>query len=401
MAAISRTSTRSPGIYFHDSHPSLYASSLCTLQCMRLGIMKNSAKASTSSAPEDESGISSERDQLLYHPVQTGENTHRASTDNHEHSTPCQVCGQHDVGSISKQRCARIFDCSSSTFDADSRYNSRYGKIDSFSPWFPETDPTNPRALTWTKKLSHRGTTLSIQIIISTAALIFNISVTIYTAVKYDRFNGFGEVYRGDCSLVRRYNILVHLGINIVSTLLLGSSNYCAQLLVAPTRSEVDTAHRERDWLDIGVPSLRNLWKNRIAQKRKAPWIMLMISSVLLHLVWNSAVFAARPFSSYQIVTVTSDYLADAGPWPTQNNQTLYMLRNTETLFRLNKTQCIKCYTDPTLAQKDVLVVAANLTMQDHASLMDGNTSMSLPMSTMGLNGFLVKTGCARPTRRR
>ena len=185
-------------------------------------------------------------------------------------------------------------------------------------------------------------------------------------------------MYQGDCSLVRRYNDLVHLGINVVSTLLLGSSNYCAQLLVAPTRSEVDTAHEKGDWLDIGAPSFRNLWKKRISRRRKAAWTLLMISSVFLHLVWNSAVFAATPYSSYRIVVVTSDYLADSGPWPTQNNQTLHMLRNTQSLSYLNKTQCIERYVSFTPGQMDVVVVAANITMQDHASLAGVNTSSSL-----------------------
>lgn len=200
----------------------------------------------------------------------------------------------------------------------------------------------------------------------------------IYAVVKYGIFHGFGDLYQGDCKLVARYNTVVHLGINIVSTLLLGASNYCAQLLVAPTRFEVDRAHEKRDWLDIGVPSFRNLWKRRIARKRKVTWTLLMISSVLLHLIWNSAVFAAKPFNSYRIVTVTSDYLTDAGPWPTQNNQTLHLLQNTKSLFYLNATQCIERYISPNPGQMDVLIVAANVTMRDRASLVDGNSSSSL-----------------------
>ena len=256
--------------------------------------------------------------------------------------------------------------------------DSRYGKIDSFSPWFPETDPADPRAQTWIKKLSHRGTALFIHIAISTVVLLFNISVTIYAVATYGVSDGFGDMYQGDCSLVGRYNTLVHLGINIVSTLLLSSSNYCAQLLVAPTRSEVDTAHEKGDWLDIGAPSLRNLWKKRISRRRKAAWTLLMVSSIFLHLVWNSAVFAATPYGSYRIVVVTSDYLADRGPWPTQNNQTLHMLRNTQSLFYLNKIQCIERYANFTPGQMDVVVVAANITMQDHASLAGVNSSSSL-----------------------
>ena len=134
-----------------------------------------------------------------------------------------------------------------------------YGNIDTFSPWFPETDPEHPRALTWIKKLSHRGTVLVIQIFISTTVLMFNISVTIYAMTKYDIFNGLGDIYQGDYELVTKYNTFIHLGINILSTLLLGFSNFDAQLLAAPTRSEVDAAHAKDDWLDIEVPSLRNL----------------------------------------------------------------------------------------------------------------------------------------------
>ena len=339
--------------------------------------MIKTAKISPSPAPEDVSGISSEREQLLLHIEQTGECMRRAGTDDDEHSTRCQFCGRDDVNTITRQKCARTLDRSFSTYDTDIRYN-RYGKIDSFSPWFPETDPTNPRALTWIKKLSHRETALFIQIVISTAVLMFNISMTIYAAAKYGISNGFGDIYQGDCSLVGRYNTLVHLGINVVSTLLLGSSNYCAQLLVAPTRCEVDTAHNKGDWLDIGVPSLRNLWKKRIARKRKAAWSLLMVSSVLLHLIWNSAIFAARPFSLYQIAFITSDYYVDTGPWPTQNNQTIHMLQNTASLSHLNQTQCIERYISSTPGQKDVLVVASNVTMQDHASLLDVNTNSSL-----------------------
>ena len=159
--------------------------------------------------------------------MQTGECTRRVNIDNDEHSTRCQACAQNEVKSTSVQKCGRMLDCSSSLCDADSWY-SRYGKIDSFSPWFPGTDPKHPRALTWTKKLSHGRTALFIQIVISTIALIFKISVMIYAAAKYGMFNGFGYTYKGDCSLVREYNILVHVGISVVSTLLLGSSNYCA-----------------------------------------------------------------------------------------------------------------------------------------------------------------------------
>ena len=333
------------------------------------------AQIISSATLQDRSDITIEREQLLHHAERTAECTRCGDTDHDEGSTRCQFCEHDRFGP--KQRFENVFGYSTRPFDADNEY-SNYGKIESFSPWFPETDPKNPQARTWIKKLSHRGTSLFIQILISTTVLVFNISVMIYAVVKYGISHGFGDLYQGDCKLVARYNIVVHLSINIVSTLLLGASNYCAQLLVAPTRSEVDRAHERRDWLDIGVPSFRNLWKRRIARKRKATWMLLMISSVLLHLIWNSAVFAAKPFNSYRVVTVTSDYLTDVGPWPTQNNQTLHLLQNTKSLFYLNATQCIERYISPNPGQMDVLLVAANVTMRDRASLVDGNSSSSL-----------------------
>lgn len=90
-------------------------------------------------------------------------------------------------------------------------------------------------------------------------------------------------VFRGDCDTVARMDIWVHLLINVLSTLLLGGSNYCMQCLSAPTRSEVDKAHASGNFLDIVVPSYRNL--RHIAWFRVLLWWMLALSSLPLHLL--------------------------------------------------------------------------------------------------------------------
>ena len=68
-----------------------------------------------------------------------------------------------------------------------------------------------------------------------------------------------GTLFEGGCDRTRRLNTWVHLFVNVLSTLLLGASNYCMQILSAPTRDELIRAHGRRTWLHIGVPSLRNL----------------------------------------------------------------------------------------------------------------------------------------------
>ena len=88
-------------------------------------------------------------------------------------------------------------------------------------------------------------------------------------------------IHEGDCVQVKRLNTIFHVATNILSSLLLGASNLCMQLLAAPTRDEVDRAHLKGKWLYIGVPSWRNL--KHISMKRKAVWWCLGISSVPLH----------------------------------------------------------------------------------------------------------------------
>ena len=55
------------------------------------------------------------------------------------------------------------------------------------------------------------------------------------------------------------------------------------QRLCAPTRQELDKAHRDHFWLDIGIVSVRNLAK--ISKRRLAIWLLLALSSVPLHLL--------------------------------------------------------------------------------------------------------------------
>ncbi len=63
------------------------------------------------------------------------------------------------------------------------------------------------------------------------------------------------DIFQGDCSRTEIISAGLHVIINVLSTLLLGASNMCMQLLAAPTRSEIDKAYKDFVWLDIGVPS--------------------------------------------------------------------------------------------------------------------------------------------------
>ncbi|PUU76454.1 hypothetical protein B9Z19DRAFT_1194719 [Tuber borchii] len=138
--------------------------------------------------------------------------------------------------------------------------------------------------------------------------LLINIGLTIYAATnpKYKMEGGIGTLYSGSCDKSKTIGLWLHLGINALSTLLLSGSNYTQQCLAAPTRSEIDAAHERRRWMDIGVPSIRNLF--RIKLERTLLWAAIGITSIPLHLLYNSAVYNSLAANEILITFVTSNH---------------------------------------------------------------------------------------------
>jgi hypothetical protein len=161
-----------------------------------------------------------------------------------------------------------------------------FGYITRFSPWFPKVDPEYHQAQgirSWRIWRSKRHVVLWTAFVSSLVVLLTNILLVVVLGSKYGVSSGRGliKLYVGDCNRVKMIGISSHVGINILSTLLLGASNLCMQLLVAPTREEIDAAHRRKIWLDIGIPS----WKNIMNIRRSRRWLFLflLLSSIPLH----------------------------------------------------------------------------------------------------------------------
>jgi hypothetical protein len=114
----------------------------------------------------------------------------------------------------------------------------------------------------------------------SCVVLIINMVVSIWGSAAYKR----KVLTEGNCEQIKRLNSGLHILINILSTILLSGSNYCMQCLSAPTREEVDSAHSTRKWLDVGIPSFRNL--RRISRPRLVVWVLLGLSTAPLHLLY-------------------------------------------------------------------------------------------------------------------
>ena len=114
--------------------------------------------------------------------------------------------------------------------------------------------------------------------------LIINISVMIWATAKYPLAGHVGLLFNGDCAKAKSINAWLQVAVNILSTVLLGASNYCMQCLSSPTREEVDRAHARGVFLHIGVPSAHSIWG--IGRRRRSLWLVLAISALPLHFVY-------------------------------------------------------------------------------------------------------------------
>lgn len=121
--------------------------------------------------------------------------------------------------------------------------------------------------------------------------VLFAIVTTAVLRGKPERWeSGSAILLEGSNKQVHAWSIALHLIINGFSSIILSGSNYTMQCLAAPSRAEVDRAHDQGKPLDIGIQSIYNVF-GRISWKRCAAWWLLAISSVPVHLFYNSAIF--------------------------------------------------------------------------------------------------------------
>jgi hypothetical protein len=144
---------------------------------------------------------------------------------------------------------------------------------------------SSPTTKTPLPRQGHSGwrKALVLAICASVTILGCNVAFGVWALLHGELARGIGTLAEGQCSIIANHSLFAHLLINAASTTLLGASNYTMQCLAAPVREDIDRAHQRGDWLDIGIPSLRNL--KRIHKKRAALVVVLAISSIPLHLL--------------------------------------------------------------------------------------------------------------------
>lgn len=126
----------------------------------------------------------------------------------------------------------------------------------------------------------------SICLCAAASILFLNILLTIIAASRAQQSSRSFEaetIFEGNCKKAKRWSTGFHILINVLGTILLGTSNYCMQCLSAPSRKDVDHVHAHGKWLDIGTPSVANLrvmsWVQIII------WCLLVLTSLPFHIL--------------------------------------------------------------------------------------------------------------------
>ncbi|KAL4951101.1 hypothetical protein BDW69DRAFT_186721 [Aspergillus filifer] len=171
------------------------------------------------------------------------------------------------------------------------RTPDRYAKADALSKYIPGLDYKNPQTRPWTGK---RTTMLILQMDLAIVTLFLANDIIIW-AVKAHPPN-----YRAVDTFFS--------GISVSC-----SRNICMQILVAPSREEIDRAHRKGVALDIGVPSVKNL--RHIAKSRSNTWLGFGNVATVMHVFLNSSLFASVPVTAIPSAIVTNDFWTAGGNW--------------------------------------------------------------------------------------
>jgi hypothetical protein len=91
---------------------------------------------------------------------------------------------------------------------------------------------------------------------------------------------GVAEVFSGSCLQASRVVTYAQIATNAFAILLFAVGTHATQLLLSPTRTEVEYAHARDRWLHIGVGGLRNMkW---VHKRRLMKAVVLLMTSGML-----------------------------------------------------------------------------------------------------------------------
>ncbi|OAX82872.1 hypothetical protein ACJ72_02769 [Emergomyces africanus] len=158
------------------------------------------------------------------------------------------------------------------------------------------------------------------------------------------------------------------------------------QCLGSPSRADTDIAHNQGKWLEIGTASVRNF--RFVGYKRLSVWLVLLITSLPIHTIYNSVVFTSTAMHQYKVLIAPN-----VGDFSLASSECVRSaLSLTESDFRqsmphdslehLSPKECIDTFATNYLPGRGTLLLLTNELDHDNITVWDAGTG-SGPRTSM------------------
>ncbi|KAL2105310.1 hypothetical protein VUR80DRAFT_8586 [Thermomyces stellatus] len=151
---------------------------------------------------------------------------------------------------------------------------------------------------------------IAINALVAFGILVVSVVCLTLAVSRSSLLEGEAPIYTGGCPRARRIHFGLQALVGVFTVALLAAANYALQVLSSPTRLEVALAHEERRWLDVGVPSVRNL--RFISRSRVFMIVSVLLVSFSIHVLYNSVLFVSRMAPPSHYILVSEPFLSGA-----------------------------------------------------------------------------------------
>lgn len=119
-----------------------------------------------------------------------------------------------------------------------------------------------------------------VNIIFASLLLVTYLAFLIWMYNNLHLRHGLAKVFSGACSQASRTGAYAHFATCAFAVLLFAAGSHGVQILLSPTRDEVENARSRDRWVHIGIGGLRNMkW---ISKRRLCRAILLAATSILI-----------------------------------------------------------------------------------------------------------------------
>ncbi|KAL2371552.1 hypothetical protein RJZ57_004000 [Blastomyces gilchristii] len=213
--------------------------------------------------------------------------------------------------------------------------------------------------------------------------LLVNVIITFAAIVRaYGEYGSmelmFAPIYKGKCSVSRNWVTGLHFFINCLCAVTLATSSYCMQCLASPSRADTDRAHNQGRWLEIGTASIGNF--RFVGYKRLGLWLVLLLTSLPIHIIYNSVVFASTAVQQYKVLVTPNE--SDASLAASECVRSALDKDNPDFLHsvpqgsfeRLSPRECIDTFAVDYLPDRSALILLTNELYNDNITVWDAGT---------------------------